>query len=94
MLNVIFDSDAFEHDLNWARRLFEFGDPIVILTKVLGLTHPERPFAASSAIIVLEGADVVEMVKVAGKLGHDWPGGIDNFTVYKSMSYIDVYVDK
>ena len=81
MLSMIFDSGAPEHDLNWARRLFEFGDPIVILTKVLGMTHPERPFAASSAIIVLEGADVVEMVKVAGKLGHDWPGGIDNFTV-------------
>ena len=81
MLNVIFDGDAPEHDLNWARRLFESGDPIVILTKVLGLTHPERPFAASSAIIVLEGADVVEMVKVAGKLGYDWPGGIRHFTV-------------
>ena len=81
MLNAIFDSDAPEYDLKWARRLFEFGDPIVILTKVLGMTHPERPFAASSAVIVLEGADVVEMVKVADKLGYDWPGGIDNFAV-------------
>ena len=80
MLNWIFDSEVPEHyDLIWARRLFEVGDPIVILTKVLGMTHPERPFAASSAIIVLEGADVVEMVKVAGELGYDWPGGIDHF---------------
>ena len=65
-----------EYTEAWLLGKFNANDALVTMKKQkhLGFTHPERPFAVSSVVVVLETAsDVEALLDVNWGQGHEWP---------------------
>ena len=71
LLEALARDDHPLYNVEWAMRLWRSCQCAVVLQKLWGLTHPERPFAASANVIVLEGQDAEQVVEICGGLGHD-----------------------
>jgi len=49
-------------DLDWLHQKMAKGESFVVLQKMLGLTHPARPFAVSAMMVLVEDEEVLEQI--------------------------------
>jgi len=57
---------------DWIRQKSDSNEPVIILKKFYGLTHPERPFAVSAAVVIIEDADQIQQIhEIAQGMGYD-----------------------